>query len=1505
MKKLDNPFSTQPEDNPKFWTAKSEPLKKFKEFFEVTATARGALASNAVVGDVGSGKTRLFEYLTEKFKLDPTKVVCFVSLNRIFTDLTPEYIKEIGVSFLKIFYNEIYKKLEKTYDSVLQSDEANAKQKEFAKNIIRMITETKKKVIEQRLKHLGPLSRMLKEVEGKINKVTDKERKKLEEEKEALESSISSLLRGELFIADEFYSFLDILLQRLKEELGVDVFILYTDELERVREMEQYHGVLLKSTVESELRDQLIKKFEPKGLKVVVACTRKAWEGFEARFTSSFPPKMIPNLEAEDLEGAIYDHLKKIGQEKYNPFKDKNAIKFIAHYSYSNFRNCMIVLNRCYQEYINQYRSGNPHWVCSLDYVIKEHFSESIRIGFYNDCIRILQRQLPSIHEKYIASCMKTLLLQFEEFDYNSLWKKLGSILADKSEFDIFINSLRNIGAIDETKPNRYVVKRENFAILEVKRSELEDKVLRIFHELAAGKTEVNAIAFKKRLSTEGMDDVTIGIVLKALKDTLQLIGNKYYFVGVSPSDLEIMRGYIREAGKESWKQRVEKETKKLAPYVLTQIWDFKISEYTEPCMWQITKFFDPRTGGGIEEKVRGIVLFRDYRYEKPSSEEILKTDIRALRNILKKDGKLQFALILCIYDPPPLPDILVRIGVSKEEMSEIRRDPRLWRSAKIGGVFGINGGVLGDENTVSKQGFDIIWKEVRIYFSDQIFVYPLYVETRFLPGMKFENEKVINYLLAMDKIKSYYGKKLTEIEAKYLDHAKRDIQNLFVNPMQDRLVAAVLSKIWQINLQMGKLDEAVWPQNVKRGKWFDNETILEILNRIAKDGTFKADEKTQKLLMGLVTCGFFGYRGKISKIEEVHLKKDATFRGKSVPVQFRAIYDTLSTEPKDAVSVFVTYLRQSEPFLAEVLGEETLKIYPDRLKTPTIRGLIESIDLALYTIFKMFPKDIIQERRDDGRFTYRLLKGVPTDPQKFLDNVKELNEITVFLRKKGFELDGENQEIEDLLLIAETIKNKLDKALDVETIQILSMQSESKLTKEKVSIIERRDLLHESLWEKLTRIKEAFLAYPIIKEWQKNPYFEKWDVKTQVMEKISLPPLPSEIKEFLERNINAWVTEEEYSKEKAKNIIEIWETKVWSKLYDKLAEEAGPVIKLIQAVNEGMKGVPNVSAISEKFEKEVFTTFDDYIKILKTIKDLKQIASALRINNGYIKSHNEHMSTYNSKVISICYELMKMSRVELSKLAYIVSELSKINACKKKAEEYQTTIQKGRHQFSREFDYIMARFSRSDIDEEEIKRKLHDLLKDLLLNWSYGCLVLYIFEHDAKDEIVKTFYNSFKETKFVKFRENLESVKNFCKKYKVKFGKEFWKNNEDSCLQKYDLRVREYIDGIWQWRPEATITIEGQEVQNITQFEQLIDSLHDKIVGEIITSIPDEMDEPFSTILGKIKDAYNKWKIDGKKEIFATVLKLMRSPKIMRYKLMPEQILEFLKEVEAFGLLW
>jgi hypothetical protein len=1496
VKKLENPFTPQPEPNVKFWTAKSKAMKDFRDFFEVTCMRRTGPANIAVVGDVGSGKTRLFQYLKEKFKLDTSKIICYVNLHDVFNELKSKYFKEIDVRFLEIFYNKIFQQLESIYDSVLKEANSTEEQKKFAKRIITLITENKRKVIESRLKRLAVLRRMIedktKELESMNSSVA---KEKLKEELETLQIAERELLREEIFTPKEFHSFLEIFLAKMNQELGVDIFTLYVDELERITEMERDYNLPLKSTAESDLRDHLLAEFGPKGLKIIVACTRKAWVNFTERFHSSFPPKEIPSLEREDLQEAIIEHLSRVRQEKFNPFTEPNAVNLIAYYSYRNFRTCMYILRYCYDEYVKRYEKGETDWKCTLRYVVENHFDKLIRFQLYNECIRMLERQFsPKYKRMLIEKWVHHILVQFEEFDYETLWKSFKYQMDNQQEFDSFITTLRNTGVISEIRPNEYIVMRENFAIEEPRRDPTDERFLTIFWEMAAGKNEADKVAYFHRLRSEGFDDLTITNRLKGLSDILQPTEDRVLMIGTPPGAIDTIKGIIRA----SPKIKVENEVEHFAPFIIKDVWGWEASKYKDhDNVWFVSLWYDPATSGAISRKVPGVVLFRDYRREKPSPEDALKNDIRYVANVLGKVRNLQFGLVICVWNAhPPLPTNFLRLPrVREEELQKIRDTPILWKR-----LFGIHEGVFGTENRVMKEGYDLTNEETKIKLSNLVFVLPVFGDSTFPEGSKLENEKIVDYVLARERILSVFRQ--SDVEEKFLKPALADIKNIILNPIYDKFLKDILDVIWEIDLPIKTVpDKSVWPQRPEKKKWIINENTLKILDSIVVEGLVKSDEENLQILKSLINTGFFNYHGA-KEIEDINLKQDTTLNGKYVPKQFAAIFDVITDNPQDAADIFMKLLQEHTPFRSDV-PEESLLIYDaEKLKAiDKTRSLIASVDVALYIMSKMFP-EVLQDKREDGRFTYQLLKEVPKDPKKFLQSVEELDEIIKFLIEKRFELDKESQEIKELFSIGQAIKKKLDRALDNEAIQILAIQTESKLTKEKASAIQRLDQLHSKIWDRLTDIREAFLAYLIILEWQKNPYFEKWNPTKQSTEKMGLPPTPKEIKEFLERNLNAWVKEEEYSKEKVKKIIEIWETKIWSTLYDKIADDSEPITKLIDTINAGMKDLPNLSLVSEKMGK-VPMKFNDYVAILKPIKNLKQIESTLRINLGYIKSYNEKMNTYNSKVVSLCYELMKMSRAELGKLTFIVSELTKIDACKKKAEEYQTTVRKGRPQFGEKFDYIMAKFARSEINEEEIKAKLYDLLKDLLLNWLYGSLVLYVFESDAKEEMIKTLSDSLKRTKFAKFRENLEKVKDFCEAYKVKFEKETWKKCEDRCTEKYDTFVKGYMDGIWQNQP--TIPIEGQDIHNITQFEQLIDTLNDKIIRDIINSIPDKMDEPYSFILREIKDAYNKWKMEGKKEVFATILKLLNSPKITRQKLTPEQVLQFLEKVEKFGLLW
>ena len=161
--KLQSPFNPQPEPDVKFWTAESKPMKDFKEFFEITCMSRTGPASVAVIGDVGSGKTRLFLYLEEKFKLDTTKIVCYVNLHDVFKEFKSRYFKDIDVRFLEVFNNKIFQQLDATYRGILKDESSPQELKQFAEKMTSLVNENKRKVIEPRLKHLATLKRMIVE----------------------------------------------------------------------------------------------------------------------------------------------------------------------------------------------------------------------------------------------------------------------------------------------------------------------------------------------------------------------------------------------------------------------------------------------------------------------------------------------------------------------------------------------------------------------------------------------------------------------------------------------------------------------------------------------------------------------------------------------------------------------------------------------------------------------------------------------------------------------------------------------------------------------------------------------------------------------------------------------------------------------------------------------------------------------------------------------------------------------------------------------------------------------------------------------------------------------------------------------------------------------------------------------------------------------------------------------------------------------------------------------
>ncbi|MDH5482322.1 MAG: hypothetical protein OEY22_05535 [Candidatus Bathyarchaeota archaeon] len=1261
--------------------------------------------------------------------------------------------------------------------------------------------------------------------------------------------------------------------------------------MEKIIEMERY-GIFLKSITQTELREHLVQEFTPQGLKVIVACTSKIWVNFTEMFRQAFRPQSIPNLEFEDLNEAIMEHLKRLNQEKYSPFKDQDATRFVAHYSYHNFRNCMAVLNFCYEDYIKNSETGEKDWICTLEYVIRNYFDKSIKIDFYNYCVQMLERALPKRKRPQLERWVKAILVQFEEFDYDALRKKF-LLEAEAYEFNIFLETMRRIGAIEEIRENVYIVNRENFATLEFERTHLERRFLEIFYKLAGTGTEVALVAFRKQLEEEKFPDRTIDSVMRSLGDTLQIYGEKVRLTAPRPEVIDRIKEVIRSVGGERPTVKLEMENKRLAPYIITEVWGWEAKKYVEDNMWTVSSSFDPMTGGAIERKIMGVVLFRDYRHFKPS-EDMLKADALQLKRVLQKNKKLQFGLILCIYGPP-LPDFL-GLKAPESEVTRAKIDPMQWKR-----IFAIHGEVLGSENTVAREGYDIIWEEDKIKFSDLLFLYPVHGEERFPAESRFEGEKIIDYILALDKMPSFFGKEFDDIKAKHLDLSLNSLKNIIVNPMLvDPLLKSVLNRVWEIDLPIGMIrDEKSWPQIFEKKKWVDNTDLLNLLDQVAKIGAIKCDDENRKIAAGLITTGFFGYHGK--QIDEIYLKTDVSMSGKMVPKQFKELFGMVGDETKDANDIFQSYLENCEPFKAEILEETLLSFNVQKFAAKKTRSLVETVDLALFLIFKMFPDSLVLARRmEDNRFTYKLLKEI-VDPKSFLKDIEKIDKTIAFLTDKGFELRLESSELKDLQKIAQIIERRMEKALVNEAKQIMLEEKESNLTKQKLTAHARCDALSTAIMKTLGMIKEALCAYPSLNEWLKNPYGEEWNEQTQTMEKETLLPLPDKIKERLEKVIDAWFESEGCTKEERVKIKKQWEMNIWSKMEDVLSDEAKRVSKWIEVVKGQMSVVPNISSTTEKLSNLTSLNFEDYIKLLKPIKNLEKVTKALNIARGYVEGGEGIVDyakragiQYNDAVTNVCLELLDMIKEEIEKLDEIFSETNKIDVCKKKTEEYQKFLT-GARKIYHEYREIMTRRDAGILDKREIKKKSDTLLGSLTINESYGCLVLHTVNMDAKSEIKRTLHEHLVKTKFVEYKTSIAGIKKFCDVYNVGFKEDFWKEKEEQFSKKYELFAESYIDGVWQ---QLEIKVPGTQIKDITAFMQHITRFNEENVKSIIASIPKGLQEPYSTILKEIKEAHER------KEIFETVLALISSEKMGR-KLKPEEVLKFLKEVEKFGLLW
>ena len=1498
-RKLENPFTSVPEPNVKFWTAKSKPMKEFREFFEKTCMSRTGPISIAVVGDVGSGKTRLFEYLTVKFKLDSNKVVCYVNLHDVFNELkSPKYLKEIDVRFLQTFYNKIYQQLESTYNGILKNKDLTKTEKDFAKKIVSLIIETKKQIIKPRLELIETFEGMINDKEKEIGRATTKnKREKLERDKQALEMTIKDMLREELFTRDEFHSFLKILLNKLREEHGIEIFTIYVDELERITEMERDFNLPLKSKAESDLRDHLVQEFGSEGLKIIVACTRNAWMNFTDRFHSSFSPKEIPSLDGEDLREAIKDHLRRVRQEKYNPFTYSDAVNLIAYYSYRNFRRCMEVLRYCYDEYVRNYEKGETDWECTLKYIIENHFDKLIRIQFFHECVRMLEKQFsPKYKRAQIERWLYHILVQFKEFDYDSMWKSFKYEIDTQHEFDLFVTTLRNSGVISELVPNLFVVMRENFAITETTRDPTDEKFLTIFYEMTAGKREVQRVAYFNKLRLEGFDDITIMNRIKGLPD-LQLIEDKVWLFGSTPGALDTIKGIIRDVGRQSPKVRVEKEEKQFVPYILSHVWEWEAEKYKEQDnTWLVSLMYDPSTAGSISRKIPGVVFFRDYRYIKPSPEDFLKNDIRNIAQVLAKNRNLQFGLVICVYSPPLPTTFLGLPRVRAVELQKIENTPILWRR-----LFGVIETVYGTQNRTMMKGYDLTLTEEEIKLSNMVFVLPIFGGSEFPKGSKLEDEKIINYVLARDRILSVFGR--SDVEEKFLTPALTDIKNVIVNPIYDKFLKDLLEVIWEINLPIKRIpDELAWPQRLRRRKWIDNENTLKILDDFVVNGLAKVDKNNLQIWKSLVNTGLFDYRGG-KELEEVFLKRDIALHGKFVPKQFNAIFNLVADEQKDANHIFVKFLQEHAPFKSDIPEESVLFFNTDKLKaTKRMRSLVAGVDLALYIMSKIFPEHIAQTRQsEDNRFAYKLLKE-KIDPQEFVKDVNKLKEVISFLTKKGFKLQAENDEFQELQKISKKVETKIGKALESDAVVVIVEDNESKLTGERLAAHIRTNELLTRIQEEIKRINEAFCAYPRIIDWLKNPYCEEYN-EQGLIEKEGLFSLPNEIKKNLLKIVRTWLESEGFARKERVNIRKQWENEVWSKFEKKLEDEAKMVTTRIAGIKKQMKIVPNITSISNKFIESTSLSFEDYIKFLKPVKNVRNVVLALTVARvsiegaeGISEFAKKDVASYNARLADTCCELIKTTKDKIDSLREIFSEAAKIDECRTDVEKYQKTLLKASKAFSTDLGFMYATIQAGRPNIKELKKDITSILHELTINQQYGIIVLQIFSSDANRNLSETLSKSLLKTKLSEYRKKLKSIEKFCNTYNVKFKKNFWKSKEELCKSRYDLFAKTYIDGIWQQL--EVIKFNGTEIRDMTACRQYIDKFNEERLDEIIKIIPKELEEPYSTILKKIKGAHET------RKIFETILKLISSKKV-RQQLKPDEVLKFLREVEKFGLLW
>lgn len=334
-KALKNPFDpVAHEETSDFFVAESEELRNFKNYI-AESVEKGRNFS--IVGDYGQGKSRMLFYLLKKYKIYPNTIFSFISIKTTKADMTGKDWQE------KLFQ----RLLNVVIEDVRERYESNPK-------IPLIVAKLKNEIIESEdIKNIDELIPYHRE---KLEKSVGKEKEKVQSTLEQLEKRKKDILEHEELTPTEFFEkFLPAFLKILRE-LGIEHFFIFFDEMEHLSE--DYLQGRAKPFEDFISRFREIGGDKYRGLHIGIACARRIWTEFERdrpEFTSVYSPSrpeinVIPKFGFDDLKVIIQLNLKKIGQEKENPFSEM-TVKNIARYN-TFLRSCIKICYELYNIYI-------------------------------------------------------------------------------------------------------------------------------------------------------------------------------------------------------------------------------------------------------------------------------------------------------------------------------------------------------------------------------------------------------------------------------------------------------------------------------------------------------------------------------------------------------------------------------------------------------------------------------------------------------------------------------------------------------------------------------------------------------------------------------------------------------------------------------------------------------------------------------------------------------------------------------------------------------------------------------------------------------------------------------------------------------------------------------------------------------------------------------------------------------------------------------------------------